>query len=268
MSKERLPLMTLPCKKSFSELRAEGFHCSSCNKKLVDFRNRSTEEINATIRNSEQKVCGVFDSRQFASKVSHLPIGPLGMKVGMSLLGILGFLGPVVLSSCTDAKEAQEEKQNAFDNLKFPMSVEGTLIDEETKAPLPFASVSILQNGKIVKQVSADGRGNFSVRIERDDFHSENFDFIVGGRDTLEDFRLGSFAGKQRVRLTICADARDCTIGSGMLGKVSSSGAAYQPGEIAVYVEPMTGVSIPPPPDPADEPLVGDISIDPVEAPE
>ncbi len=228
-----------------------GYHCSSCDKVLTDFRGQTNDAIVNTIRTSEQKVCGIFHPHQFAFKTSELVL-PSTRRVGMSLLGILGFLGPI-LTSCSDEKpsppekKANEIKQKAFNRLKFPMKVEGLLQDETTKKPLPFAEVAIYQDGKKIRSDQTDEKGNFSIVLDEGDLVRENFDFILSKSnyktDTLKSWSMSKDAIGQKVRLTMRAAVGKCVPTNGGL-------AAPVPGEPTIegeviYDEPHTTAGVP-----------------------
>lgn len=214
------PLLSLPCKIQIHELDkgTDGYHCSSCDKVLTDFRGKPNDEILHTIRTSEQKVCGIFHPNQFAFKTSEL-VMPSTRRVGLSLLGILGFLGPI-LTSCSDEqpsppeKDTSEVKQKAFNRLKFPMKVEGVLQDEATKKPLPFAEVAIYQDGKKIRSDQTDEKGNFFMVLEEGDLVRENFDFILSKTkyktDTLKSWSMAKDAVGHKVRLTMRAETGRC----------------------------------------------------------
>jgi|GEM_PF-2221773 len=248
MEKNRLPFLSLPCKMHFDDLSEEekGYHCSNCDKVLTDFRDKSNEEVVDTIRASEKQVCGVFHQSQFDFKTSSVHFSASQRRVGLSLLGILGFLGPV-MTGCSDDHPkndlntgSQEIKQKAFNNLKFPMSVEGTLKDEKTGLPLALADVSIFQNGKVIRTGKTDAQGNFGMILQQSDLIKENFDFIVSKKayetDTLRAFSLGKASAGQKIRLTIKADTR-C---------VKSNNVKWNGEPI---VEGIAEMPLPPPPD-------------------
>src|SRR6218665_3581085 len=204
------PIMTLPCKNRHTDMekKEKGYHCKSCNHVLTDFRNSSNEEIQTTLRTSPGKICGIFHPGQFEYKVSHVQV-PAFRAVGLSLLGILGFLGPVI-TSCESTPAATEHKQNAFNLLKFPLHVKGSVKDEKTGKSLPHFNVEVLQHGKLIKTVKTDHQGNFDILIEKDDLDGEVFNLAIGGNkhkaDTITS-NLNRFARGKKVRLTIKAEA-------------------------------------------------------------
>jgi len=210
--------MSLPCKMHLSDFsqQEKGYHCAQCDKVLTDFRTKSNDEIVETIKASPGKVCGIFNRNQYDFKVSQLtiPIPRIQQSVGLSLLGILGFLGPIVSSCETSTKETAPIRQNAFNKLKFPMHVTGTLRDEHTNEPIALAWLELQQNGKTIRKVYTDKNGYFDFTIEKGDLHKETFDLIVDGNqhnaDTIKNRSLFPDSGRKNIKLTLKASTGVC----------------------------------------------------------
>jgi hypothetical protein len=208
------PIMTLPCKMHLSELSIEekGFHCASCDKVLTDFRGKTNEETVAIIQSNPGKVCGVFDPHQFDYKVSTLHLLPSQRSVGLSLLGILGFLGPIISSCETQDVKATEIKAKAFTNLKFPLTISGNLKDEKTGQPLAFSPLEIQQAGIVILKSTTDALGNFSITVNKNDLKQETFDLIYKSKnhvaDTLKNQNLFEHRKGQKLTLTLKAEAK------------------------------------------------------------
>jgi len=264
MEKNLRPILSLPCKTPFHELSSgeKGYHCSNCDKVLTDFRGKTDEEVVRTIQSADNKICGIFHPKQYDFKTSQLSFSAAQRRVGLSLLGILGFLGPVV-TACSDSQSkdaAIETKQKAFNNLKFPMKVEGTLKDEKTGKPLGLAMVSIYQNGKVIRNDRTDENGNFSIVLQKGDLIRESFDFILSKdayeTDTLKSFVLGKTAGKQKIQLTLKAGVEACVPTLGALPP-QLSGEPIMEGEVSWTPEPVMPPSVPcPEPPTAGIPMV------------
>lgn len=213
--------MSLPCNQSHTrmEKRDGGYYCDSCEKVLIDFRRKTAAEIRETISANPGKVCGVFENHQISSKISHVALSNASYRVGLSLLGILGFLGPIV-SSCESAPDdAAIVKQKAFNKLKFPMKISGQLKDEETGAPLAKSPVEIQQDGKTILKGFTDKNGNFELTVQEKDLITETFDLIYRSKkhiaDTLEKQQLTSFQKGKKLVLTLKAEAVKCNVKTG-----------------------------------------------------
>src|SRR3989338_2333163 len=210
------PIMSLPCKMHLSDFsqQEKGYHCDQCDKVLTDFRDKSNDEIVAAIQSSSVKVCGIFNRDQYDFKISQLTFPRLQPSVGLSLLGILGFLGPIVSSCETTTKETAPIRQNAFNKLKFPMHVTGTLLDEKTNEPIKSAWLELQQNGKTIRKVHTDEDGYFDFTIQKGDLVKETFDLIVDGKkhdaDTIKSQSLFLFSKGEKIALTLKASTGVC----------------------------------------------------------
>jgi hypothetical protein len=197
------PILTLPCKYSITDFtkQAHGYHCQNCDKELHDFRNASNSEINSKIKNSERSVCGIFNQSQVAAKTSMLNLPLWNSRVSLSLLGILGFLGPIVSSCSTEVKPIQEKKQQAFNVLKFPMRLRGSVCDHVTRKIIPNAEIKIIQNGKIIRVEKTDENGFFDFFLLKSELSNETFDLVFKSTDfvadTLERFSFEEAKTKQ-----------------------------------------------------------------------
>lgn len=224
----------LPCKHSISSMDADekGYHCASCSKHLIDFRDKSPEAIHAIIQNSNQHICGVFYKHQVDYKVSTVTFSKVKTHIGLSLLGILGFLGPVLQSCETPTENVTIKKQHAFNNLKFPMYLKGTLVDEKTNNPLANSPIKILQNGKVILSGKTDKSGNFELTIQEDDLKSEVFDLAYSAQDyisdTLKAQKMTKIKSGEKIKLTIQATPESC---GKIIGKIVDNTAIPVPGE-------------------------------------
>ncbi len=206
------PIMTLPCKMRLSDLEQgnNGYHCNACDKTLTDFRGKTPAETVSIIQSATHKVCGIFEPDQFTHKTSTISIPITRSSVGLSLLGILGFLGPV-LSSCEKQDlPMHEQKAKAFNNLKFPMTINGSLRDAKSKKPLAFSPIEIQQNGQVILKSTTDEHGNFSITIQEKDLKNETFDLIYSASghrsDTLKKQRFSKLLSARKLSLTLQAN--------------------------------------------------------------
>ncbi|HLP53474.1 MAG TPA: hypothetical protein VK151_00515 [Fluviicola sp.] len=210
------PILSLPCNMHLDDFtqREKGYHCAQCDKVLKDFRDKSNDEIIATIRSTPGRVCGIFTSDQYDFKVSQVTLPRLTQSVGLSLLGILGFLGSVVTSCETVTKETAPIRKNAFNKLKFPMHVTGTLRDEKTKEPIANAWLELQQNGKTIRKVYTDEHGYFDFTIKKGDLVKETFDLLVDGKhhdaDTLRNQSALTASHGRKISLTLKASVSKC----------------------------------------------------------
>ncbi|MGV3613167.1 MAG: hypothetical protein ACO1N0_19560 [Fluviicola sp.] len=249
------PIMSLPCNQSHTRMEKSdgGYYCTSCEKVLVDFRQKTEPEIKHIIASNPGKVCGVFYNHQISSKTSRVALSNASYRVGLSLLGILGFLGPII-SSCESAPDdAALVKQKAFQKLKFPMKISGQLKDEKTGKPLAKSPVEIQQDGKTILKGLTDESGNFELTVRKDHLKDETFDLIYLAKnhrsDTLHQQNIESFAKGKKLILTLKAETVKCNVKNGEV-PIAVPGEIIAEGEIAPdYIdEPLSGVAIPEPP--------------------
>ncbi|WP_341902128.1 hypothetical protein [Fluviicola taffensis] len=241
------PIMSLPCNQSHTrmEKRDGGYYCSNCEKVLTDFRQKSETEIKQLITSNPGKVCGIFHNHQISSKTSHIALSNASYRVGLSLLGILGFLGPVI-SSCESAPDdAISVKEKAFKKLKFPMKISGQLKDEKTGKPLAKSPVEIQQGGKTILKGYTDETGNFELTVNQKDLRSETFDLIYLSKnhisDTLPKQHIETFAKGKKLILTLKAEALKCNVKN---GEIPVPGELVFEGEVVEYEPPTAGIPI------------------------
>ncbi len=238
--------MSLPCNQSHTQMekRDGGYYCSSCEKTLTDFRQKTEPEIKQIISSNPGRVCGIFHNHQVRSKTSHVALSNASYRVGLSLLGILGFLGPIT-SSCESAPDdAALVKQKAFNKLKFPMKISGQLKDEKTGEPLAKSPVEIQQDGKTILKGYTDEAGNFELTVNKEDLKKETFDLIYLSKnhiaDTLHKQNLESLAKGKKLILTLKAEPAKCHY---TLGEAPSqiNGDVIEGDVTPDYYEPVAG---------------------------
>lgn len=211
------PILSLPCSQRIEDLKNNrpGYHCSLCEKNISDFRSKTNDEILKTIQDAPGKVCGIFSPSQTEYNVAQVFLPKLKQTVGLSLMGILGFMGPALLSSCdSNSPDQQAVKLDAFKKLKFPMNLNGALFDKKTNKPIPHAFVELQQHGKTILKARSDENGNFTFLIQREDLRNEAFDLSFGAEgyatSNLEDFLLKGKNNPKRIRLTLQANPEQC----------------------------------------------------------
>nr|WP_294859456.1 hypothetical protein [uncultured Fluviicola sp.] len=189
------PILTLPCKQNLQtfEKRELDYYCNSCDKVLTDFREKSDSEIEFIIANATKQICGIMHYHQADHKRSTIVISQYQSRVGLSLLGILGFLGPV-LTSCEEASTRSHEikaKKDAFNTLHFPLILKGTLTDNNSFDPLIDSEVELIQDGKVVRKEKINEKGEFEIRILEKDLKNEAFELAYHSpknfSDTIEE---------------------------------------------------------------------------------
>jgi hypothetical protein len=87
----------IPCTEDFSKMTAaeKGFHCASCQKVVVDFRNKSDQEISDFIHeNRGQNTCGRFKVSQVVRQRS------FGFQIIRFAAALLLVFGSMLFTGC------------------------------------------------------------------------------------------------------------------------------------------------------------------------
>jgi hypothetical protein len=180
------PILILPCKYNLSDFEQKNgsHHCKACDHSLKDFRNSTEDEISNALSETNGKTCGIFHTSQVTHQTTTYQLG-LQRRIGLSLLGILGFIAPAILTSCNETPQIPEVKEDlsngndAFSKLKFPMIVSGYLRDKSTDEALVMSEVAVCQQKTIIRTTKTDNTGFFRIELQRRDLSSADFDLIV-----------------------------------------------------------------------------------------
>lgn len=183
------PILTLPCKQNLQTLekRALDYYCNSCDKVLTDFRGKTDSEIEFILANATKQICGIMHPSQIDYKRSNLVIPRYQSRIGLSLLGILGLLGPVMVSCEENHLPTSETKikKEAFNTLHFPLILRGTLTDRHSSDRLGNSEIELVQNGTVIRKEKTNEKGEFEIKIQEKDLNNEAFELTLGSPDTL-----------------------------------------------------------------------------------
>lgn len=88
MKTENQLKVEIPCPSLLIRMNKEGndYFCKSCSKTVIDFRDKSTEDIASTMK---EGICGVFTSEQLTGQ----PTFSFGRQVRFYLMTTLAFIG-------------------------------------------------------------------------------------------------------------------------------------------------------------------------------
>lgn len=183
------PILTLPCKQNLQTLekRALDYYCNSCDKVLTDFRGKTDSEIEFILANATNQICGIMYPSQIDYKRSDLVIPRCQSRIGLSLFGILGLLGPVMVSCEENHLPISETniKKEAFNTLHFPLILRGTLTDRYSSDPLGNSEVELIQHGTVIRKEKTNEKGEFEIKIQEKDLNNEVFELTLGSPDPL-----------------------------------------------------------------------------------
>lgn len=202
------PSLTFPCKFKTTDFQLKNgtYYCQSCSQTIHDFRNTEKEEILNTLSSGNNQTCGIFRIDQVTTQTVQIQLGVQRM-ISLSLLGILGFMGTAVLSSC-DAEAVPEKpiRETAFSKLKFPLVINGTIIDSSNSTVLPNTQVSLLQQGRFIKRVTTNENGVFRMELMQGELKNNDFELHVYQSDyqlNTVPFDEKTISAKQLHNLTI-----------------------------------------------------------------
>jgi len=215
-------------------------YCTECAKSLIDFRGKSDVETRSIIVNHPDEVCGIFNRNQIDFKTTHLSISYKTAAVGLSVLGILGFMGFSVTSCSPDSTQQHAAKEKAFRNLKFPLRITGTVADESTGLPLSGAGISICQNGLEILKGVTNEKGMFELIVHRKDLQTETFELIYQAAghlsDTLKRQSLKYYGSGHTFVLSLKAESGQ------KVGKAHYFQTVCDNGEVVGALEPEVGL--------------------------
>lgn len=208
------PILQFPCKfqaRDFEQRNGEHY-CAQCSKQIVDFRSASVEEIQQA--STEKDICGIFNTDQIDYNTLQLSILPQ-QRFRLSIFGILGITA-ALSSSCEDDAQLElgskiESEDQPFDwvqqlnQLKFPLTVRGTVVNEKDETPLQYTQVSIYHKGKQLRWTNTDVLGNFEMILELQDLESDTLDFQLwnDGNEKKEAHLLSEFSQSKSLTLSL-----------------------------------------------------------------
>lgn len=141
-----------PCHEDWNKMapNEQGKFCKSCAKTVVDFTNKTTQEIqNYFIENKNERVCGHFYRKQLSSIVIQLPettfLKPLSFQK-IFFLSLLFAMGSTLFSCKTDTGKIQKiEKVEIIDSvIKIEKTVDSLLVKND----------SIVKNKELKKMIT------------------------------------------------------------------------------------------------------------------
>lgn len=156
-----------PCNEDWQKMlpNEKGRFCLNCQKTVVDFTNKSNQEIINYLKN-HKNVCGRLNNTQLNTSLKPERNTTIS-KWHTYLLSLMTFVG-IEITHAQDVK-----KQN--------ITIKGKVIDKE-KNSIPGASI-VLDNDKKIGAVS-DADGEFSFEVPQQDSLNKILIIGVGYKDT------------------------------------------------------------------------------------
>jgi hypothetical protein len=179
--KEKLYLsISEPCHEDWNKMTAveQGRFCSSCQKNVVDFTNKSDKEIISFFNNYNGSTCGRFNDEQLDRPIQQIKLKPASsfLKYAAGLLMPAFLFAIKVKGQSKEQFQQQTSKQMCMPSPKVAnimlgkvasnhqklIEIHGSVIDEITKEPLPGVSVMIKETNQ---GVVTDANGRYSIYI-------------------------------------------------------------------------------------------------------
>lgn len=106
-----------PCPMRLQRMKQEGenYHCKSCGKNLVDFRQKSSSEIRATI---QPGICGIFNRSQLPAQQSQSLVGKL-LFYALAFVSVLGFPVKPLKAQSGEFKKTRQSSQMPFPEVSY-----------------------------------------------------------------------------------------------------------------------------------------------------
>jgi hypothetical protein len=180
MSTKKIIRVPEPCHENWNEMtpKEQGRHCDVCSKVVVDFRNKTKDEIISTIENTSGKTCGRFSNHQLDQETK--PLKKYIYPVAASLAGLA-----VMLPTAAGAQNTNDEpanwsfvwNPNAGTNLAEQMVVKGqAMLSDQTPVR---ATIQLKQNEKAIAETFSDSSGNYTLQIPREADRNKPFVIIA-----------------------------------------------------------------------------------------
>ncbi len=164
-----------PCHENWNKMSPDekGRHCAVCSKVVTDFTNMKTEEIVATIQDSEREVCGRINIKQLTAVNKKQQFyfwikGTLVPKIAYTCFAIFGLASIFKKSAWSQALPGQvmvnggaKYEPQAEENRKFTVEV----VNEYDK-PVNNAVVQVFILGSEVSNTITKSHGSTNVEIE------------------------------------------------------------------------------------------------------
>jgi hypothetical protein len=165
-----------PCSEkweNFTHTTAGGF-CSSCSKTVIDFTDKSDDEVFQFFKSKPAHTCGRFRSHQLRSYTTQVTVRPSFTLLKAGLLGLVLFLVSRPASAQTELNKPKTEivdqkKSEALASAELRKhTVRGMVFEEGTTWLLPAVNV-VLKGTRIGVATDSEGKFEFPQKLAEDD---------------------------------------------------------------------------------------------------
>ena len=153
-----------PCTEDWNKMipNETGKHCSSCNKSVIDIRDKSDTELNYIIEtNATSGMCIRANKNQISD---HQYVRPL-KRLAFALLIVFGNALFSISASAQEATQKLKETYLKHDSTKATTILIGTVL-EYNDEPMPFANVGIYLNNIAIAEATTDFDGKYTIVLD------------------------------------------------------------------------------------------------------
>ena len=156
-------ILQSPCEADWSQMKQteSGKFCQQCSKEVVDLTNKTNEEAERIIRESEVPVCTMLKSSQLQPQQDHRK------KILHLLFALLITFGTALFSLDAKAQEAVEKFKYSSENEYQEMVIVKGKVKDENGEPLPYTAVFLVTESDKPIGVHSDINGNFFLQIPK-----------------------------------------------------------------------------------------------------
>lgn len=158
----------------------QGRFCQKCTKTVLDVTHWSDAQILETHYNSFNGICVRIPTDRVVNTTQHSNTSRSWRYLFMALLATLVLTVKRSFSIAQTGSTSFNQKQNPANSTVKNYVIRGTVMDSTLqKQPIPFAAVTILQNGDVIGGVLTDSNGLFQFDSLGYGGISENFTIVV-----------------------------------------------------------------------------------------
>lgn len=188
-------LLPHPCPSAVAGLRSDNFHCSLCNKTLIDFRGKSLEEIKAILQEAPTGTCGIYSAADVEvplqlpnpSKVGSRNRGAIHGKMRRFLFAFAAIFIPAF--SVHGGNVLQSSEQNYSRDVFLPAfkNAGETILSGRVVAAdgdgLEAVTVTALRHFQVIGTTLTDADGYFEINLPGKDYAEGELRLLFDKKD-------------------------------------------------------------------------------------
>lgn len=161
-----------PCHEDWSKMtpNEQGAFCNACQKNVIDFSNKTENEIYEILSKAGGKMCGRFTTMQLERPVRKTEIYNGYMNWRTVIASVLALFSIDKLQAQTNVKAGNsvviQSNRKAENKKKNTICIKGQVVNAETNQPITQATVQLGTSN--IKTV-VDSFGNFSMEVDMSD---------------------------------------------------------------------------------------------------